>query len=508
MKNMIFRLVALLLVLCVFATALVACKNTDTTNTNTSGKDVYTEEPGEVYEFPREIVLEDKELSIFNFSEYYNAIIYTDTEEYSDNISTAVYDRNAYFFDKYGIDVYENQMVFTGREASFAESTALFTNLRAAGDDIYDIAYISINEQYTLLASGIMTDLTTISTLDLTSDWWDPQLSGSYVLSNGAQYVASSALNLMPYEMTWLVYFNQDMAEEKGIPNLFDYVRNGEWTIETMMRVITDYGVIQPDSVTGDYTFDASGTATYGVAVHNSTGAVMMQGFDITFIQKQDKEEQPYKFACSNSDAFASGSELLQTLCSRNTGMAIGSDYEADLVNHPEGYVPVFHSNRALFLNAELKSGMTLKKILNSEVYYGMLPLPKLDIEQKNYYTTPSASTMLLGIPTMNDEKEATGLAVDVLSYLSYRDLLPVYYDDYVTHRNASDKESMEMLNDYIMPGRRFDLGIIYGWTKTFTDTYSKIIYTQQAYNGSTLANIMTNHSKTVNEDIKKFFKS
>ncbi len=503
MKRTIIRTLLLLLVLCMTLTAAVSCQKEEPKN-NTDD-DIITDAPDEKYPFPEEIKLEDKELNIFNFSEFYNAIIYTDTDDYGDKISQAVYDRNAYFYGKYKIDVVENAMEFTGREAGFKASTTTLTNLKNAGDDIYDIAYVSINEQYALVTSGVMTDLKSVSTLNLDAEWWDPQLSSSYVLSDGKQYVASSSLNLMPYEMTWLVFFNQDMADVRSVPNLFEYVRQGEWTVENMLKVITDCGIIT-ENAEGGYTFDAAGTATYGFAVHHASPFVLLEGFDVKFIKEQDNAALPYMFTNVKADDFSKSNDWLLRLFDRATGMAIGSDYEADLVNHPEGYVPVFHSNRALFLHAELKSGMTMKKILNSEVYYGMLPQPKLTSDQKNYYTTTSSSLMLLGIPTMSDEKEAVGMAADVLSYLSYRDVLPVYYDDYVSHRNASDKESLEMLNDYIMPGRRLDIGVVYSWTKSFMESYNSLIYSQTASSGESLGNIVTSNMPSINRAIRTFF--
>ena len=492
----------LILVLCIAFSAMVACQEE---TTDTPDDEVVSDVVDNNYAFPETITLEDQELNIFNFDEYYNAIIYTDTDDYGDKISQAVYDRNAYFYGKYKIDVVENAMEFTGREAGFRESTTTLTNLKNAGDDIYDIAYVSINEQYALVTSGVMTDLKSVSTLNLDAEWWDPQLSSSYVLSDGKQYVASSALNLMPYEMTWLVFFNQDMADVRSVPDLFEYVRQGEWTVENMLKVITDCGIIT-ENAEGGYTFDAAGTATYGIAVHHSSPFVLLEGFDVKFIKEQDNAALPYMFTNVKADDFSKSNDWLLRLFDRATGMAIGSDYEADLVNHPEGYVPVFHSNRALFLHAELKSGMTMKKILNSEVYYGMLPQPKLTSDQKNYYTTTSSSLMLLGIPTMSDEKEAVGMAADVLSYLSYRDVLPVYYDDYVSHRNASDKESLEMLNDYIMPGRRLDIGVVYSWTKSFMESYNSLIYSQTASSGESLGNIVTSNMPSINRAIRTFF--
>ena len=149
---------------------------------------------------------------------------------------------------------------------------------------------------------------------------------------------------------------------------------------------------------------------------------------------------------------------------------------------------------------------MTLKKKLASEVYYGMLPQPKLNSDQEGYYTTMTPNLILFGIPSVNTNKEAIGQAGDVLSYLSYRDLLPVYYGDYVTHRNASDAESMEMLNDYIMPGRRLDIGWVYGWSSTFISAYAPLIYQGTSVGGNTLANVIDNTTRGINQKIRTFF--
>ena len=448
MKTTLTKLLLAFLSLCILAAATVSCQE----NTGDNGRNtpVETQPNDDAYPFPETIDIEDKELNILNFEEYYNAIIYVDTEEYGDNIATKVYDRNAFFYDKYKIDVVEYRQPFVDGNKPFPYATTRLQNAHNGGDEAFDIAYISINAQYTLISQGMMTDLNTVSTLNLDAEYWDPQLSGSYVLKDNRQYVASSALHLMPYEMTWLIYFNQEMAEDRGVPDLFEYVRQGEWTIETMLKTVKDCGIINENS-NGGYTFDKDDTATYGIALHSASAPKLLDGFDITFIQEQDIEgKAPYTFRCSDSDAFSKANDLLLQLFDRSTGMAIGSDFEDNLTEHPEGYVPVFNSERSLFLHAEIKSGMTLKKKLASEVYYGMLPQPKLNSDQDGYYTTMTPNLILFGIPSVNTNKEAIGQAGDVLSYLSYRDLLPVYYGDYVTHRNASDAESMEMLNDYI----------------------------------------------------------
>lgn len=505
MKQTIVRLLLLMLALCMVCGSMVACKEEPQEK---PADDVETQDPDDKYPYPDKIELDDDELNIFNFDYYYNAIIYTDVEDYSgDKIAEEVYDRNAYFADKYGIDVVEEKMAFTHRTAAFQESTTKISTAHMGGNAIYDIAYVSLNEQYTLIASGMLQNLSEVPTLNLNAEWWDPQLSSSYILKDGACYVASSPLNLMPYELTWLTFFNRDMVTQRGLPDLFDYVRNGEWTIENMLRLVLENGIINENS-NGGYDFDASGTATYGIAVHSAGAPKLLTGFELNFIQDRDHDTVPYQFACNNAEDFSKANEWLLRMFDRNSGMAIGSDFEDDLDGHPEGYVPVFQSGRTLFLHAELKSGMTMKKILNSEINYGMLPQPKLDTEQKNYYTTTGASVMLFGIPSINrKEIEAIGAAADVLSYLSYRDVLPVYYDDYVSFRNVSDPDSLDMLNNYIMPGRRLEIGVAYGWTAEFTSDYASLIYNMGASSGGvTLANIISTKTRNINSMIGNFF--
>ncbi len=504
MKYTFYKLLVWLLVLCMVGMTAVACKNEpDEPEETTAQAAGVTEVPDDEYAFPKTISLSDDELNIFNFSEYYNAIIYTDVETYSDKISQAVYDRNVYFEEMYDVFVVEEQLPFTGRVASFAEATTKLATAFMGGDDIYDVAYVSLFDQYSLITTGVLMDLNTVSTVDLEAEWWDPQFNNSFILQDGKCYVAASALNLMPYEMTWSVFFNRKLAEERELPNLFEYVRNGEWTVENMLKIIQDSGFIT-ENASGGYTFDANETAMYGAALHSQSTSHLLTGFGVSFIQPD--EDGTYRFECNNDDNFYTASEWLLQLFDRNTGMAIGSDYEDDIVNHPEGYVPVFNSGRALFLHAELKSGMTLKKILNSEINYGMLPQPKLSEGQDGYYTSVANSTMMLAIPAINGDALAVGSAVDVLSYLSHADVLPVYYNDYVSYRNVSDPDSLEMLNDYIMPGRRMEIGKVYGWMNDFVTAYDSLIYTGKSNSNITLANIIRLNTETVNAKIEAFF--
>lgn len=504
MKSRLVKILLFVLALCTVLAVFPSCAKDGEDDGGTVNTIETSEE--EEYVLPDEISFSDGELNILNFDKYYNAIIYIDTDDTTTKVTKSVYARNRDFEETYGVKVVEEKHQFIGREQSFPTLTNAVSTASLAGDDIYDIVYVSLSDQQTLLTSGMLKNLNDVSTLNLDEKWWDRETSASYILEDGKTYVASSPLNLMSYEMSWVVLFNKKMTEELSVANLFDYVRAGEWTIEKMLQIIRQYGVISTNS-DGSYTYDPNGTARYGIAVHNASPGHFLMGSGIDFIQAREDGTVPYKYGCSNSDTFSTVSDLLLQLFDRSAGMAIGSDYEDDVVNHPEGYVPVFGRGDALFLNCELKSGMTLKKIIASEVDYGILPVPKYSADQKSYITDMANSTMMLAIPAINDEAEMTGLAADVLSYLSYRDVLPVYYGEYVSYQNANDPDSLEMLDTYIMPGRTRDKGMVYGWTKSLIASYNAIIYNEgKPSGGISLANILNAYAKTINAEIKSFY--
>lgn len=501
MKQSILKVLLLVLSLCCVASCAIGCNKNKTQQETNTKQETMEDMLDNKYNFPETIKLKDNELNIFNLEQFYNAIVYVDTEDYSDKIPQAVYDRNRSFEEHYKILIMETKIPFdTRRETTFNNATAALNNLYQAGDDIYDAVYVSLFDQVSLLTSGYLKDLNTISTLNLTAEWWDPTMTDSYMFNDGKCYVASSPLHLMSYETTYVNFFNPAIVEKRNIEDMFALVRSGEWTIEKMLNIITESGVVTPNS-DGSFTFDAAGSAVYGMAVHTQSPFHFLRGTDISFVNADGTGK--YLFRISNNDRFTQVNDMLLRMFDIASGHVVGTDKEDDIANHPEGYVPIFNAGRSLFLNAELKCGMTLKKKLNTEVTYSILPMPKFDVEQKSYVSECSNNTLMMAIPVTNADAEAAGSALDTLSYLSYRDVLPIYYNDYISYRGLNDANSLEMLNQYIMPGRCLELGLCYGWTGEFVDKYNAILGGDST---DSLANLYMIYAKDINVAINNFF--
>lgn len=490
MKIKFFRVLSLLLCILLCSPILISCKKKEEDkNTNTAS--TVTDDG---YDFPESIELSDGELNIYNINTYYNAIINLDAKEMKgETVSDAIYTRNRNFESIYNIKVVEELMDFNNNDNNFNVMADNVYKSYAAGEDRYDAVYTSLFRQYSMVQRGLLMDLNELTELRLEEKWWDASLNASCMLNDGKRYVASGSLNLMPYELTWLIFFNKQILTDNKIKDdLFELVRNHQWTLEKMYQIAARAITLDGNS----YEFDAGNATVYGIAVHNASPMHFVNGTGITFIREDP--ERKYVFRCSNSESFSDISYRLSMIFTRSDGTAIGNYYETD---HDDGYVPVFNKGKALFLNAELKSGMTLKKVLNTDVNYGVLPMPLATTDQENYIADVSNSTMFLAIPKSNRSPGTSATAIDALTYMSYSQVMPIYYDQYISYRGLNDKDSLEMLNKYIMPGRIIDRGILYNWTNDFVDSYNQAIF-----NGTSYSNLVAINTKPVNSKIKSFF--
>jgi hypothetical protein len=122
-----------------------------------------------------------------------------------------------------------------------------------------------------------------------------------------------------------------------------------------------------------------------------------------------------------------------------------------------------FIDNRVLFNNA----GMNRVTLFRSmETDFGIIPPPKFDEQQENYYssiTTQSATAFIIPITITDDDIGTVGAIIDQLASKSRQTLLPAYYTTNIQIQLLRDEDSGEMM-DLIFANRVFDLGLIHNF--------------------------------------------
>ena len=100
-------------------------------------------------------------------------------------------------------------------------------------------------------------------------------------------------------------------------------------------------------------------------------------------------------------------------------------------------------------------------------ISFGVLPVPKLDEEQANYFNgINSYQSSVIGIPSSNVEnQEATAYLIELLGYYS-DSVTDAYYEKTLKLQAVEEDADAEML-DLIFNNRLYDLGAIYNWGAT-----------------------------------------
>ena len=120
----------------------------------------------------------------------------------------------------------------------------------------------------------------------------------------------------------------------------------------------------------------------------------------------------------------------------------------------------MFMEDRVLFYGEVLSYVINIREM---ETAFGVLPIPKYDEMQEEYYTYCNAIASTATVPKTGASEEL-GMITSVLEGMaiqSYIQVTPAYYDIALSRKYTRDDESAEML-DIALANRVYDIGRIY----------------------------------------------
>jgi hypothetical protein len=137
----------------------------------------------------------------------------------------------------------------------------------------------------------------------------------------------------------------------------------------------------------------------------------------------------------------------------------------------------VFYSGNALFTSFGV-GRITSPEMVNMEDDFGILPVPKWDEDQQEYYTNidNQSSDVICVLKTVRDT-ELVGAVIEAMSAASYELVVPLYCESVLELRGARDPESSEMLR-MILGTRVMDWETLYG-SGGWTTRHAKFVTTE-----------------------------
>ena len=374
-------------------------------------------------------------------------------EESSDEpILDAVYKRNLKIKEKYNIDI--DMLANTNEQSALKKAVG-------AGDSLYDVVIMFNNNVPPIVTGDYLTNVANLPYVDLDKPWWDPAVNAMSV--DHKNYLLAGDLIILDNEATNVLLFNKDLMKTLGIDLPYDLVKEHKWTFDVMNDMIKDTAFdLNGDGVMTAYE-DRWGFATYNDTFH----ALLVSGGGALAVK--DANDIPYI-------DFASEKNL--AILDKVMNLLYNPEYVLNAQAPPKGgsgdltkgdiiHIQGFEENRILFMWTRMRF---VEYFRGMEANFGIIPLPKYDELQENYYSVVNPYTgVLLGVPKSADDFERVSIILEALSAESRYTLQPAYYDVVLQRKFTRDEESGEML-DIIFNSRVYDIGSVYAFGNVFLD--------------------------------------
>ena len=365
-----------------------------------------------------------------------------------DVINDAIYNRNAAVEDRLGVKIVN--YLTTGTDNY--EITETIRKQVQAGTDEFNLFANSVYATIMYTADNLFQDMSDLTYLDLEQPYWSQGFNEAASIGE-AQYFATGAICLSLYRFIFFTFFNKNIFDENQIPYLYDVVNDGKWTLDYQRQISQN---IYTD-LNGDGVKDAGDR--YGfITNHDQIGVDAYWSSCALDILTKD-EDNFLKYAV-NVERLSYAIDQINLLIHENDGFygvpKGGSDKEQDTI------CTMFAQDQAAMVTLRLIH-VESEDMRNMSSQYGIVPVPKLDESQDNYYSYAHDTMTAYGIPltVIGDELEMIGAFLEAMGSESYRTVAPAYYELALKTKYVSDDLSAKMLDD-IVNNFYVDAGVLY----------------------------------------------
>ena len=441
------KLLCMLLALMMLASFLVACANDQGTEDGTKGEqsEQETGDPNYTDNVPA-LSFGDETVTIlsrdkFGVNDEFYAESSSDTQ--SDVVAYAVYTRNMAIEDRLDVKL---EMLMDDTDPTAKHSTAV-----KSGSSDYDIVADSTYVIIQAVLKGEFVNLRDMQYMDLDKYYWTQGYNDIVSFGeNSKQYLASGALAISMFRYMFVTVYNREVFEDLGETDLYEVVKNGEWTLDYQNQIIADryqdsgtvvnkkddrdmYGLITGDTVSVD---------PYCVAAN------------IQLVSKNEEGEWFY-----NTEQFARTIDLCEKVQAlyNNSSTHVFKTATYDDTGKTD-IVEAFAASKSMMATVQVFALETNVGDL-AEFDYGIVPMPKFDKNQEKHATYVQDQVTGIGVSSSisdDDTLAMMGAVLECMASESYATVVDAYYSTALSYQYLQNPESKEML-DLIYDSLTFD---------------------------------------------------
>jgi len=329
-------------------------------------------------------------------------------------------------------------------------------NAVSSGDSTYDVvmAHTGGAEYGAIAQEGLICDLFKMPYMGLSDPWWNQGVIRDLSIG-GKLYAAQGDLTIKDNDAMTAMIFNKGLLRDFGLEDPYILVNGGKWTLDKMHEM----GRVVSADFNGDGVMYIADDR-FGVILQADCTLALLYGAGERLASKDGGD---YPVASFNKDRVYSVMDKIAEIMTDGENVVNLHHYQGKFPIYEE-QVKMFREDRALFSWIRMR---IVEQLRGMETDFGILPQPKYDEAQNNYWTHINSAGDAVTIPISNENLERTGIIIEALSAESRYTLQPAYYELNLYGKYVRDEESRGML-DIILNNTMHDLGAVYNFGGLF----------------------------------------
>ena len=360
--------------------------------------------------------------------------------EIGDIINDAVYKRDKTVEERLNIKL--NVIVGAGWQ-DYNNDVAKIRASIAAGDNSYDLIAGWSARIPSLSVEGLLVNLHDVAYLNLTEPWWNKIIVDEMTINKKLHFAVGDG-NLSLLANCMIMFVNNKIEQEYGLPNIYDIVFDNKWTLDYMNDLVRDIhkdlngdGVMNENDLYGTYISEGNRVDGFLQASNIKMTKIDENGipyFDMEYEKISVLVDKVYALLYENEGSYIKKGDFWV--------------YSGDM----------FKNNQVLFMPAWLIGAGDLRDM---EADYSIIPYPKYDENQDKYYSRIQDGVSLFCIPMNCDKTDMVGAFMEAAASESYKNVSPAYFDVAMKIKYTRDETSSKML-DIIRDGAYLNFASIY----------------------------------------------
>lgn len=364
----------------------------------------------------------------------------------------------------------------------------------------YQMVVPCLYDGATLAQENAFYDLYSLPGFQSEAPWWDQAFQKEMTI-DGKLYFTIGDIGTGNKSNTAALTWNKSLYDRYNLDSKYggtpyDFVRNGTWTIDLAVTLAKEFS----EDLNNDGQIDYQDLVGWEGQMDDMWSLFYGSGARIA---SAEGTADGYPKLTMYTERNANVMDKIQNLVLDPTIFVNANNYFGVTTWPTELLRDNFIAGNALFYNGSMATPLELGSM---EDDYGLVPIPKGDEMQESYNSLVNPWTAsCFAIPVWVPESDLV-MVSDVLNAMgaaSANILAPVYLDQCLESMKSRDDDTKDMIENYILPGRSTDIGLVYQWgglgtmlhnmateayRGTFTSTYQSLEPAAQAALQETIA--------------------